>query len=102
MKFIFTRIETLIVVLIIGFLTILNTAEASVISYTKDQDGVTFTLDKGLMKVKICKDDIIEVKYTALTSLQAKSSLIINNTWAVLHYLILSKTRIKSLFQRRE
>src|SRR4051812_29036403 len=56
-------------------------AKASVKSYKKEADGVSFLLDKGLMKVKICKDDIIEVKYTSLNSMPAKNSLVINNPW---------------------
>ena len=32
----------------------LYTTEASIKSYTKDSDGITFTLDKGLMRIKIC------------------------------------------------
>ena len=56
-------------------------ASASVKSYKKDPDGVTFILDKGIMKVKICKDDIAEVKYTFMNSFPPKTSLVINNTW---------------------
>lgn len=56
-------------------------AKASVVSFTKDADGITFTLDKGLMKVKICKDDLIEVKHTSLASLAEKNSLVVNNPW---------------------
>jgi len=44
--------------------TSIQSANASVKSYKKEADGVTFILDRGIMKVKICKDDIIEVKYT--------------------------------------
>src|SRR5438128_7023810 len=54
---------------------------ASVKSYKKDVDGVTFILDKGIMKVKICKDDIAEVKYTFMNSFPEKNSLVVNNTW---------------------
>src|ERR1035437_6387952 len=54
---------------------------ASVASYTNDQDGVTFTLDRGMLKIKICKEDIIEVKYTSLNSLESKNSLVIVNDW---------------------
>ena len=34
---------------------------ATIKSFKKAAEGVTFTLDKGLMKVLIRKDDIIEV-----------------------------------------
>ena len=52
---------------------------ASVKSYHKDADGVTFTLDKGFMKIRICKADIIEVKYTILEKLPVFNSLVVNN-----------------------
>ncbi len=56
--------------------------KAAVTSYKVKPDGVTFTLDKGLMKIIVCKDDIIEVKYTIFGSFQDKPSLVVNNTWA--------------------
>ncbi|WP_171972516.1 glycoside hydrolase family 31 protein [Mucilaginibacter polytrichastri] len=52
---------------------------AAVKSYTRQADGVTFTLDKGLMKIKICRDDIVEVKYTALDAFPVFNSLVVNN-----------------------
>jgi alpha-D-xyloside xylohydrolase len=54
---------------------------ASVISYTKSPAGVTFKLDKGLMLIKICKADIIEVKYTIFDHFPDKASLVVNNSW---------------------
>lgn len=60
---------------------IANPAGATVKSYKKGIDGVTFTLDKGLMQVLICKDDIIEVKYTILNAFLNKPSLVVNNRW---------------------
>ncbi|MGZ3820944.1 MAG: DUF4968 domain-containing protein, partial [Mucilaginibacter sp.] len=57
-------------------------AKASVISYKKEADGLLFILDKGLMKVTVCKDDIIEVKYTVFDSFITKPSLIVNAKWS--------------------
>ncbi|MGZ3751592.1 MAG: TIM-barrel domain-containing protein, partial [Mucilaginibacter sp.] len=57
-------------------------AKASVISYKKEADGLLFTLDKGLMKVTVCKDDIIEVKYTVFDNFITKPSLIVNAKWS--------------------
>lgn len=54
---------------------------ASVISYTKSTDGVVLKLDKGLMKIKVCKADIIEVKYTIFNKFPEKKSLVVNNSW---------------------
>jgi len=55
--------------------------QAKVMSFKKDADGVTCTLDKGLMKVKICFDNMIEVKYTTLPLFLNKPSLVITNDW---------------------
>lgn len=56
-------------------------AKASVRSYKKDADGVTFRFDKGLMNIRICSSDIVEVKYTMFHAFQHKSSLVVNNKW---------------------
>ena len=57
-------------------------SSAKVVSYKKGLDGVTFSLDKGLMKIYVRSPDIIEVKYTMLNSFLNKPSLVVNNTWA--------------------
>lgn len=56
-----------------------GTATAAVKAYTKQADGVTFTLDKGLMKVKVCQADIVQVKYTTLNAFAPFNSLVVNN-----------------------
>jgi alpha-D-xyloside xylohydrolase len=58
-----------------------KTAKASILSFKKDANGVTFTLDKGLMKVKVCSDNIIEIKYTIKPRFPLTKSLVINNEW---------------------
>jgi alpha-D-xyloside xylohydrolase len=62
-------------------LTSFTTANARIISYKKSAAEVVFQLDKGLMSVKICKADLIEVKYTTLNTIPQKKSLVINNIW---------------------
>jgi alpha-D-xyloside xylohydrolase len=57
--------------------------QAKVVSFTKNNDGITCMLDKGMMKVKICKDNIIEVKYTFLPLFLDKPSLVITNEWKI-------------------
>src|SRR5665647_1161072 len=57
--------------------------QAKIVSFTKDTDGITCTLDKGLMKVKICLDNIVEVKYTTLPLFIDKPSLVITNEWKI-------------------
>jgi len=77
------KLKNLIIVLLLGFLltgTIIQ-AKASVVSFKKEVDGITLTLDKGLMNVKICKDNIVEVKFTILPAFPAKTSLVITNEW---------------------
>jgi len=77
-------IKTLIskrVTFLIICLVFLQSTKASVISYTKNSDGVIFKLDKGLMNVRVCKADIIEVKYTIFNAFPQKNSLVVNNTW---------------------
>lgn len=54
---------------------------ASVKSWSKDADGVTFTLDKGILKIKICKDALIEVKYSEFAPMPEKTSLVVTNNW---------------------
>lgn len=71
----------LFVLLITGVL-IFGAAKASVISYTKSAAGVTFKLDKGVMNIRICKADIIEVRYTIFDQLPQKNSLVVIENWA--------------------
>ncbi len=68
-------------VLLIISLVSFQSVKASVISYTKNPDGLIFKLDKGLMKIRVCKADIIEVQYTIFNAMPAKKSLVINNPW---------------------
>ena len=57
--------------------------QAKVVSFTKNNDGITCILDKGMMKVKICTDNIVEVKYTSLPLFLDKPSLVITNEWKI-------------------
>jgi alpha-D-xyloside xylohydrolase len=67
--------------LFLFFVATAVTSPASVISYKKDNDGVSFILDKGLMKIKICGDDLVRVKYTSLNEFSDKNSLVVVNAW---------------------
>ncbi len=68
--------------LLAGLWSTNQNAEAHVLSYKKETDGVSFYLDKGLMKIKVCRADIIEVKYTIFKQFPAIASLVVNNKWA--------------------
>ena len=83
MRLISTKAKILTALITAGLIATNLTTNASIESYKNDPDGITFTLDKGMMKVKICKDDIIEVKYTTFTVFPSKTSLVVNNEWAV-------------------
>ena len=79
MKLLTTKFFT--IVAFVFAIAIPNMAKASVTSYTKEHDGVLFKLDKGLLNVKICKDNIVEVKYTALPEFFPRPSLVVTNPW---------------------
>jgi alpha-D-xyloside xylohydrolase len=57
-------------------------AHAAIRNFKKEQDGVVFTLDKGILKVKVCSADIIEIKYTLFNAFSNKESLVVTNKWA--------------------
>jgi len=75
------RQKACIFFIVIVYAAITCTAKGAVKSYKKEADGVIFKLDKGLMKIKICAADIIEVKYTIFDAFPAGASLVINNPW---------------------
>lgn len=56
-------------------------ANATIKSFKKGADGVTFSLDKGLMKVLVRRADIIEVKYTIFDAFETRPSLVVVNSW---------------------
>jgi alpha-D-xyloside xylohydrolase len=56
--------------------------QAAIVAHKIMPGSVVFTLDKGVMEIKICKADIIEVKYTIFNSFENKTSLVVNNKWA--------------------
>ena len=80
------KIMTVAILLLI---TTIPAAKAFVISYKKEANGLLFTLDKGLMKVNVCKDDIIEVKYTIFNDFANKPSLIVNAKWSFPSFKVL-------------
>jgi alpha-D-xyloside xylohydrolase len=70
-----------IILAIVLSIIITKPAEASIVSLKKQADGVIFNLDKGLMEIKICNDNIVEVRYTVMKALPSTMSLVINNNW---------------------
>ena len=78
--------------LFVLLLTTSIVSDASVLSFKKDVDGITLALDKGLMKVKICSDNVVEVKYTIHPTFPSKESLVINNQWKTTPKFTVSET----------
>ena len=74
-------IKLFVVVIFLMSVLMMNKAKATVITYSKDPKGVTFKLDKGVMKINVFSADIIEIKYTSLASVAPKQSLVVNNEW---------------------
>jgi alpha-D-xyloside xylohydrolase len=75
----YSRLTFLIILLAIWLIP--ARTNAAIRSYQIKQGEVTFKLDKGLMKVIVCKDDIIEVKYTIFNVFSNKPSLVVNKRW---------------------
>ncbi|MGY8712045.1 DUF4968 domain-containing protein, partial [Bradyrhizobium sp. 18BD] len=75
------KIQSIALILSLVLCGISTPALAFVKSYKKTADGVTFSLDKGFLKVLIRRADIIEVKYTIFNAFETKPSLVVNNSW---------------------
>lgn len=52
------------------------TAQAQITSYKKTSFGISCMLQQGVLNVYVLNDDIVEVKYTNLKELEAKTSLV--------------------------
>jgi len=52
-----------------------------VISYRTEAGGVTFTLNHGVMRTVVCREDIIRVEYAPGVTLPVKTSLVVNKVW---------------------
>jgi alpha-D-xyloside xylohydrolase len=69
-----------------------NTAFAAVVSYTTQSDGVLFTMSSGLIKLKVCEDDIIRVMYTPTSSFSTRQSIMVNNSFSTTPTFSVSET----------
>lgn len=79
------KLKTLKAACFIGILLMVvheGMAQSAIHSYKKETDGVSFSLEKGAMKIRVCLDDIIEVKYTVLDSFPSVNSLVVNNPFS--------------------
>jgi alpha-D-xyloside xylohydrolase len=105
-----SSLKTKLIGSIVVLLITVVAAHASVVSFTKNVDGITCTLDKGLMKVKICMDNMVEVKYTSLPLFIDKPSLVITNKWETVssytvtenaEEIILATAKLKVIINRQ-
>ena len=53
----------------------------SVSSYVTDPDGITATCDKGVMKVQICRSDIVRVAYSPTSAIPVRPIKVVTATW---------------------
>ncbi len=84
-----------LIILSLVFVSIFETSvsvKASVDSFKRERDGIAFQLDNGVMMIKICKENIVEVKYSILSSMPSKESLVINNGWNITPDFTVSET----------
>ncbi|HVS98270.1 MAG TPA: glycoside hydrolase family 31 protein [Puia sp.] len=57
-------------------------AFSTVKSWQKETNGVSFVLDVGEMKIRVCAPDVVEVQYSILPRLQQRRSLVITNPFS--------------------
>jgi len=79
MKLSVSNLKLILPALALALMTV--SSQAKVVSFTKNSDGITCTLDKGFLKVKICMDNMVEVKYTSLPLFLDKPSLVVTDEW---------------------
>jgi len=92
-KSIITLVRSVAMIAMLAVSIIATNANAAVVSHKIKPGSIVFKLDKGLMQVFVCKDDIIEVKYTIFVSFPTKPSLVVNNKW---HYPAFQVTENKN------
>jgi alpha-D-xyloside xylohydrolase len=73
----------------------------SVATYTADANGVTFSMNVGLMRLQVCQEDIIRVQYTTNASLPAKTSLSVNKVWDIPSFSVTDNAGIVTIATSR-
>jgi alpha-D-xyloside xylohydrolase len=69
-----------------GVLSFWDTS-AQIDNYEKQTDGVKFFVPGGEMKVRICTDEIIQVRYTLRRNeVPASDTIIVNRKWIPIAY----------------
>ncbi|MBN2735540.1 MAG: DUF5110 domain-containing protein [Spirochaetales bacterium] len=67
--------------MIFFLLSVANMHGLSVSTYSVDNSMVNFTMDRGVMRIQVCQDDIIRVQYSTQNRIPDKTSLSINKLW---------------------
>jgi len=82
-----------------------------VVSLQKEPDGVRFTLLKGVMRLQVCSDSIIRVRYSPAESVAAHPDLVvIKNHWPATKWdiassdesVVLGTAQIKAVVSRKD
>src|SRR5689334_9735837 len=83
----------------------------SVVAVQKEPDGVRFTLQKGAMRLEVCSDSIIRVRYSPAESAPVHPDLVvIKNSWPATKWemqsseesVVLSTAQIKAVVSRKD
>lgn len=83
----------------------------SVAGLQKEPDGVRLTLQKGVMRLQVCSESIIRVRYSLTESVPAHPDLVvIRNTWPATKWemqssdenVVLSTVQIKAVVSRKD
>jgi len=61
--------------------TVLTSSPYAVSSYLTDSAGVNFMLTKGILRLNVCNDKIIQVSYSLNSTLPKKDTIIVNKVW---------------------
>lgn len=84
-KKLLARIQFLIIAVVTSVVIIpLSFSSAwglSITEYNKDTDGITCSCNKGIMKVKICSEDIVRVSYSPSSTISERPLKIVTAEW---------------------
>jgi len=61
--------------------TVLTSSPYAVSSYLTDSAGVNLMLTKGILRLTVCNDKIIQVSYSLNSTLPKKDTIIVNKVW---------------------
>lgn len=75
-------LKTICIITLFAFFAKGTHAQSSILSYKKEKDGVSFVLNNGLMKIRVCSDDIVQIKFTSLPAFPVFNSLVVNNSFS--------------------